>query len=87
MKNIKNILNGIGIHDVFDLVFYFPRYYKDYTNTKKIIDINIDDEITLQGEILLSRPPGIAAPECIWNGFTVAELPLRPSPSKISSGS
>ena len=53
--NIKNILNGIGIHDVFDLVFYFPRYYKDYTNTKKIIDINIDDEITLQGEILLSR--------------------------------
>ena len=53
-SRLKNLLNSIGIHDILDLLFYFPRDYKDYRDIRKIADIATGDEVTLKGEIILS---------------------------------
>ena len=53
-SRLKNLLNNIGIHDILDLLFYFPRDYKDYRDIRKIADIATGDEVTLKGEIILS---------------------------------
>ena len=33
---IEKLFEGIDVKNIQDLLFYFPRYYKDYRNTKKI---------------------------------------------------
>ena len=52
---LKDLLSNMGIHDILDLLFYFPRDYKDYRDIRKIPDIASGDEVTLKGEIVLSR--------------------------------
>ncbi|MDA9747770.1 ATP-dependent DNA helicase RecG [bacterium] len=51
---IKNTLNSIGLNDLSDLIFYFPRKYNDYRNLKKISDLKDREEVTIKGKILFS---------------------------------
>ena len=51
---IKNTLNSIGLNDLSDLIFYFPRKYNDYRNLKKISDLKDGEEVTIKGKILFS---------------------------------
>ena len=51
---IKNTLNSIGLNDLSDLIFYFPRKYNDYRSLKKISDLQDGEEVTIKGKILFS---------------------------------
>ncbi len=42
----KDILNKLGIFDVKDLIYYFPRTYLDYTNKEKIRNLKPDNLYT-----------------------------------------
>ena len=55
---IKNTLNSIGLNDLSDLIFYFPRKYNDYRNLKKISDLKDGEEVTIKGKILFGIPLG-----------------------------
>ncbi len=50
IKNIgkinKNKLNELGIFNIRDLIYYFPRSYLDYTNRVKIINLKPDNLYT-----------------------------------------
>ena len=52
---IEKLFEGIDVKNIQDLLFYFPRYYKDYRNTKKISEIFENEEITIKGEIISSN--------------------------------
>lgn len=47
MKKLKKL----GIETVYDLVFYFPRRYEDFSNLVKIADIKINDILTIYGRV------------------------------------
>ncbi len=46
------ILERLGIHTIHDLLYYFPRDYKDHSRIQKISAAKIGAEITIQGEVL-----------------------------------
>ena len=52
---IEKLFEGIDVKNIQDLLFYFPRYYKDYRNTKKISEIFENEEVTIKGEIISSN--------------------------------
>lgn len=52
---LKEIFRNINIQNIRDLAFYFPRYYKDYRNTKNISDLSVNEEVTLKGKIVSSN--------------------------------
>ena len=52
---LKEIFGNINIQNIRDLAFYFPRYYKDYRNTKNISDLSVNEEVTLKGKIVSSN--------------------------------
>jgi len=45
-------LKKMGIKTVKDLIFYFPRYYKDFSNIIDIADMKINEISCIQGKIL-----------------------------------
>ena len=45
-------LNKMGIKTIKDLVFYFPKYYKDFSNIIPISDMQINEISCIQGKIL-----------------------------------
>jgi len=47
-----DILRGIGIHSVRDLLYYFPRRYLDRSNITQMQKIRRDQSITAVGKIL-----------------------------------
>ncbi|MBT3475973.1 ATP-dependent DNA helicase RecG [bacterium] len=51
---IEKLFEGINVKNIQDLLFYFPRHYKDYRNTKKISEILENEEVTIKGEIISS---------------------------------
>ena len=44
-------LKKLGIKTLKDLFFHFPHRYDDFTNLKKISEVKIGEEVTVQGEI------------------------------------
>ena len=53
--SLVKIFNRIGISSILDLLFYFPRDYKDYRATSYISSISINQEITIKGRIIKSE--------------------------------
>lgn len=58
IESLKNIgpaylkrLNRLGIETVKDLLFHFPHRYNDFSNLKKINEIKIDEEVTIEGKV------------------------------------
>lgn len=48
----SEIFGRLGIHTIRDMLFYFPRDYKDRTRIQKISEARIGAEITVQGKVL-----------------------------------
>ncbi|MCF6153984.1 MAG: ATP-dependent DNA helicase RecG [Candidatus Brocadia sp.] len=48
----SEILEKLGIHTIRDMLYYFPRDYKDHTRIQKISEARIGAEITIQGKVL-----------------------------------
>lgn len=46
------ILERLGIHIIRDILYYFPRDYKDRTKIQKISKAKIGAKITIQGKVL-----------------------------------
>ncbi|KAB2834689.1 MAG: ATP-dependent DNA helicase RecG [Candidatus Brocadia sp.] len=46
------IFGKLGMHTIRDMLFYFPRDYKDRTRIQKISEATIGAEITIQGKVL-----------------------------------
>ncbi|MGQ3685768.1 MAG: ATP-dependent DNA helicase RecG [Candidatus Loosdrechtia sp.] len=46
------ILNKLGIEVIRDVLYYFPRDYKDRTLIQKISDAKIGAKITIQGQVI-----------------------------------
>lgn len=47
-KRFKNL----RIKNLGELIYYFPKYYRDYSNIKNIKDIKINEEICIKGNII-----------------------------------
>lgn len=45
-------LKAIGIKTLADLIYYFPREYKDFSKISKIKDIKINEKACVQGKII-----------------------------------
>jgi len=45
-------LRRLGIHTIYDMLYYFPRDYKDRTRIQKISEAKLGGEITIQGKAL-----------------------------------
>lgn len=48
----SDIFGKLGIHTIRDMLFHFPRDYKDHTRIQKISEAAVGAEITIQGKIL-----------------------------------
>ncbi|TVL99254.1 MAG: DNA helicase RecG [Candidatus Brocadia sp. WS118] len=46
------IFGKLGVHTIRDMLFYFPRDYKDRTRIQKISEATIGAEITIKGKVL-----------------------------------
>ncbi len=46
------ILEHMGIHTILDMLYYFPRDYKDHSRIQRISGARIGAEITIQGKVL-----------------------------------
>lgn len=51
-ENRAKRLNRLGIKTVKDLLFYFPSRYDDFTNLKKIADLEAGETATVRGKII-----------------------------------
>jgi ATP-dependent DNA helicase RecG len=49
-RNIK-YFDKLGIHNIYDLLRYYPRRYQDYSNLKTIATLEYGEEITVAGVI------------------------------------
>ncbi len=45
------IFGRLGIHTIHDMLYYFPRDYRDCTKIQKISEAEIGSEITIQGKV------------------------------------
>ena len=45
-------LKTIGIKTLADLIYYFPREYKDFSKISKIKDVKINEKVCIQGKII-----------------------------------
>lgn len=50
-KANERVLEGLGIHTVRDLLYYFPRAHYDYTDTRSISRMRVGEPTTLVGTI------------------------------------
>ncbi|HHT9129250.1 MAG TPA: ATP-dependent DNA helicase RecG [Candidatus Brocadiaceae bacterium] len=48
----NEIFGKLGIHTICDMLYYFPREYKDHTKIQKISEAKIGTEISIQGKVL-----------------------------------
>ncbi|MDD5639548.1 MAG: ATP-dependent DNA helicase RecG [Candidatus Pacebacteria bacterium] len=49
---LQKRLKTLKINTLGDLIFYFPKYYQDYSAIQKINSIKINENICIQGKIL-----------------------------------
>jgi ATP-dependent DNA helicase RecG len=47
-KRLKNL----KIKTLGDLMYYFPKYYQDYSNVRNIIDVKINEEACIRGKVI-----------------------------------
>ncbi len=52
-KSLEKRLRHLGIEIVQDLLFYFPFRYEDFSQVKKIKDLQDGDEVSVRGKIEL----------------------------------
>ena len=52
-KSLEKRLKHLGIETVQDLLFYFPFRYEDFSQVKKIKDLQDGDEVSVRGKIEL----------------------------------
>ncbi|NSW89049.1 ATP-dependent DNA helicase RecG [bacterium] len=52
---LQSVFDSINLKSIQDLLFYFPRYYKDYRDTKNISEVLPNDEVTVKGKIISSN--------------------------------
>lgn len=52
----SEIFGRLGIHTIRDMLYYFPRDYKDRTRIQKISEARIGAEITIRGKVLGIHP-------------------------------
>lgn len=77
-------LNKLGIETVQDLIFYYPRTYRDFTHISKIADMEIRKtreegrEITIRGRVL-----GIKNKKTSRRRFTVTEAIIEDGTGSI----
>ena len=45
-------LKRLGIEELKDLLYYFPRDYNDWSQTKKIRELRTGENVTVQGEVV-----------------------------------
>lgn len=50
-KQLSN-LKSLGIHTVYDLIYYFPRAYDDRTNIKKIGELKFNEYVVLKATVM-----------------------------------
>ncbi|WP_336175708.1 ATP-dependent DNA helicase RecG [Fusobacterium polymorphum] len=50
-KQLSN-LKSLGIHTVYDLIYYFPRAYDDRTNIKKIGELKFNEYVVLKANVM-----------------------------------
>lgn len=50
-KQLSN-LKSLGIHTVYDLIYYFPRAYDDRTNVKKIGELKFNEYVVLKANVM-----------------------------------
>ena len=56
-------LNSLGVETVQDLLDYFPFRIEDFSQIKRIRDLNPGDEVTISGKVVsLSTMPGRRGP-------------------------
>ena len=48
----ETLFNKLGISNISDLIYYFPRDYEDRTKTKKIIELVDGEKMAFEAEIL-----------------------------------
>lgn len=57
-KNLGAKMEKLGIKNLFDLVYYFPRLYDDRSNIKKIGELINDEYVVLRGVLMnVTSPP------------------------------
>src|SRR5574341_2130689 len=49
------IFGRLGVHKIYDMLYYFPRDYNDRTKIQKISEARIGEKITIQGKIPARR--------------------------------
>jgi len=45
-------LHKLGIKTIYDLLFYFPHRYEDFSNIVPIINVGLDQKVTILGKIV-----------------------------------
>ena len=50
-KQLSN-LKSLGIHTVYDLIYYFPRAYDDRTNIKKIGELKFNEYVVIKASVM-----------------------------------
>lgn len=50
-KQLSN-LKSLGIHTVYDLIYYFPRAYDDRTNVKKIGELKFNEYVVIKANVM-----------------------------------
>ncbi|SDC56818.1 MULTISPECIES: ATP-dependent DNA helicase RecG [unclassified Candidatus Frackibacter] len=45
-------LARLGIHTIYDMLFYFPRDYRDWSTNSKIRELNSGSQVTVQGQVI-----------------------------------
>lgn len=73
-------LNRLGIETMRDLIFYYPRAYKDFTQISKIADLGHQRncEVTIKGNII-----GIANKKTSRRQFTITEAVVEDGTGSI----
>ena len=72
-------LKKLGIETLRDCFYYFPNRYEDFSNIKKISEIEIDTPLTIQGKI--ERVKDIF----LRNGKVLTEVEISDDSSKIKA--
>ncbi|MFA7244060.1 MAG: ATP-dependent DNA helicase RecG [Patescibacteria group bacterium] len=66
-------LNKLGIYTAQDLIYHYPRRYKDYTQVTKISNLTNNLELKTNNFTIRARVVGIANKRTRRRGFTVTE--------------
>lgn len=74
-KTTASRLKKLGIDNVYDLIFYFPFRYEDYSQLINIADLKPDQIVTVKGQVMLinnrqARTRRMTITECLLEDET-----------------